>query len=377
MYLTATEWATEWGGKKANNRALNPKDPDAKAFRRLPFDHCSLSLQPWTAPYADLEGHVFDLAHIVPYIKRFKSNPVTGKSLTASQLIKLNVHKNSDGKPHCPVLFKVFNDNSHIVCVAKTGNVFSKEAVDELNLKAKNYKDLLTDEPFTKKDIVVLQDPNDQDKFDMSKFEHLKKGLKLGEDDELERAKHDPRARLKRVNAETREALEELDKTYKAKEDEDANVETNRVADKFNAAPYSKGKVAASFTSTAMTRETKQEAEVLEDDVVRYARVKKKGYVRLQTNAGNLNLELHCEYAPKTCENFIKLCQKRYYDNTQFHRSIKHFMIQGGDPTATGSGGDSAWGGPFKDEIKQFLDHSGRGILSMANSGPNTNKSQL
>ncbi len=114
-----------------------------------------------------------------------------------------------------------------------------------------------------------------------------------------------------------------------------------------------------------------------EEDVVRYDRVKKKGYVRLVTNVGPLNLELHCDYVPKTCENFMKLCQKGYYDGTKFHRSIKHFMLQGGDPTGTGTGGESLWGKPFKDEFKQFLSHQGRGILSMANSGPNTNKSQL
>ena len=77
-----------------------------------------------------------------------------------------------------------------------------------------------------------------------------------------------------------------------------------------------------------MPRIEEHEAAVLEDDVVRYARVKKKAYVRLVTNAGALNLELHCEYVPKTCENFIRLCQKGYYDETKFHRSIKHFMVR-------------------------------------------------
>ncbi|PIO32372.1 hypothetical protein AB205_0189110, partial [Aquarana catesbeiana] len=79
---------------------------------------------------------------------------------------------------------------------------------------------------------------------------------------------------------------------------------------------------------------------------------------------------------PKTCENFIKLCKKNYYDGTIFHRSIRNFVIQGGDPTGTGTGGESYWGKPFKDEIKPNLSHTGRGVLSMANSGPNTNKSQ-
>ena len=62
--------------------------------------------------------------------------------------------------------------------------------------------------------------------------------------------------------------------------------------------------------------------------MVRYDRVKKKGYVRLVTNVGPLNLELHCDYVPKTCENFMKLAQKGYYNGTKFHRSIKHFMVR-------------------------------------------------
>ena len=191
---------------------------------------------------------------------------------------------------------------------------------------------------------------------------------------ELQRARVDPKARLKSVSNVTRDVLNELEKTYKP---EVKKEQKNEKADKFNAAHYSSGKVAASFTSTAMTRETIHEAAIIEEDVVRYSRVKKKGYVRIVTNVGPLNLELHCELVPKPCENFMKLCQSGYYDGTVFHRSIKHFMVQGGDPTGTGEGGESYWKSPFADEFKPNLTHTGRGILSMANSGPNTNKSQF
>lgn len=126
-----------------------------------------------------------------------------------------------------------------------------------------------------------------------------------------------------------------------------------------------------------MVPETTHEAAVIDEDVLRYQFVKKKGYVRLHTNKGDLNLELHCDLTPKTCENFIKLCKKQYYDGTIFHRSIRNFVIQGGDPTGTGTGGESYWGKPFKDEFRPNLSHTGRGVLSMANSGPNTNKSQF
>ncbi|GFY72597.1 RING-type E3 ubiquitin-protein ligase PPIL2, partial [Trichonephila inaurata madagascariensis] len=66
---------------------------------------------------------------------------------------------------------------------------------------------------------------------------------------------------------------------------------------------------------------------ILDDDVVRYAKLKKKGYLQIVTNLGPLNIELHCDMTPKTCENFIKLSKSGYYDDTIFHRSIKNFMI--------------------------------------------------
>ncbi|KAH0641580.1 hypothetical protein KY289_032554 [Solanum tuberosum] len=75
--------------------------------------------------------------------------------------------------------------------------------------------------------------------------------------------------------------------------------------------------------------------------------------------------------------NFLALCSSDYYDGTIFHRNIKGFMIQGGDPTGTGKGGTSIWGKKFNDEIRESLKHNARGMLAMANSGPNTNGSQF
>ena len=89
-----------------------------------------------------------------------------------------------------------------------------------------------------------------------------------------------------------------------------------------------------------------------------------------------MHFELYCYLAPKTCENFLELCSNRYYKGTKFHRLIKGFMVQGGDPTGTGRGGQSYFGNKFKDEFSEkMLTHSQRGMLSMANSGPNTNSS--
>ena len=99
--------------------------------------------------------------------------------------------------------------------------------------------------------------------------------------------------------------------------------------------------------------------------------------VILETNQGIVEVKLMPEVAPKACENFIKLAEKGYYNGTIFHRAVKGFMIQGGDPTGTGRGGESAWGEPFEDEVTPSVQFDNPGILAMANSGPGTNGSQF
>jgi peptidyl-prolyl cis-trans isomerase-like 1 len=97
----------------------------------------------------------------------------------------------------------------------------------------------------------------------------------------------------------------------------------------------------------------------------------------IKTNMGIIEIELFADKTPKTVENFVGLAEKGYYNGVIFHRVIKNFMIQGGDPTGTGRGGASFWGGKFEDEFVSDLKHEGPGILSMANAGPNTNGSQF
>lgn len=97
----------------------------------------------------------------------------------------------------------------------------------------------------------------------------------------------------------------------------------------------------------------------------------------IKTNMGNIELELFADKAPKTVENFVGLAEKGYYNGVIFHRVIDNFMIQGGDPTGTGRGGESLWGGKFNDEIDSSLTFDKPGYLAMANAGPNTNGSQF
>jgi cyclophilin family peptidyl-prolyl cis-trans isomerase len=101
----------------------------------------------------------------------------------------------------------------------------------------------------------------------------------------------------------------------------------------------------------------------------------------IDTDKGPVEIEFFATDAPKAVENFRLLAEHGYYDGLTFHRIVRGFMIQGGDPTGTGTGGQSAWGDPFEDEINpdSSLYRGGyrRGLVAMANGGPNTNGSQF
>ncbi|KAK6047012.1 peptidyl-prolyl cis-trans isomerase, cyclophilin-type, partial [Cooperia oncophora] len=99
--------------------------------------------------------------------------------------------------------------------------------------------------------------------------------------------------------------------------------------------------------------------------------------VILHTSAGDIEIELWTKECPLACRNFIQLCMEKYYDGTIFHRLVKDYIIQGGDPTGTGQGGESIYGKPFKDEFHQRLRFNRRGLVGMANAGKDDNGSQF
>jgi peptidyl-prolyl cis-trans isomerase-like protein 2 len=334
LYLTATEWSWLYGGRRPDQRSL---DELAARIARLPFNHCCLTLQPVTDPVCNQQGYVFERKNIIKFLSKHKCDPITGnKPFSEKDLISLTIAKNSDGSFHCPVLFKVFSENSHIVVISVTGNVFSYEAVEELNLKSRNYRDLLTDQSFARKDVIVLQDPMQTDRLNPSQFYHFTHKLKWAADDEEDSSSSsDASNRLKKMDHVTKQTLSELKSTFKpstskAVESCSKSADAGVRVDQFNKALFSTGKAAASLTSTVMDTHTRVEAAAVSDDVYRYSQIKKKGYVTLDTSLGPVNLELYCNWTPKTCDNFLSLCQKGYYTGTSFHRLIKNFMIQGG-----------------------------------------------
>ena len=346
--------------------------------------------------------------NIVPWLKKHGTNPVTGEKvisivleravrttthtfhqLDAKSLIKLHFHKAENGDFQDPVTFKTFTDSTHIVAIRTSGHVYAYETVQTLNIKQKSWRDLMTDEEFKRSDIITIQDPHNLESRNITSFHYVKHDLST-EDDEKAKAKKDVSYRINAMGS-TGKVLDQMSGGKKAAADEE--VEGKEVAksapvkltpayvskDKnaYNTAHYSTGAAASSLTSTAVSVQTRNESALIDEEEYMFAHVKEKGYAQIQTNLGDINLELFCDQAPRACYNMIKLAKKGYYKDTIFHRSIKNFMVQGGDPTGTGKGGESYWGKPFVDEFKSNLTHSGRGILSMANRGKNTNTSQL
>ncbi|KAF9431601.1 RING-type E3 ubiquitin-protein ligase ppil2 [Entomortierella beljakovae] len=397
MYITHSEWSNEFseGGMIFGGAGGRRQ---TQIFRRLPFDCCSLSLQPFEHPVCTEDGIIFDLVNIIPYLKKFGTNPATGEKLEAKSLTKLNFFKNANDEYHCPITLRVFNENTHIVAIKTSGNVYAYEAIERLNIKAKFWKDLMTDESFTRKDIITIQDPHNLQNRNLAEFHYVKNDLAAA-DEVAERKKRDPLNKINQMGSTAKVLsqlnMEKIEKAAIEKKKKEELVKaqggsgggattnkameamSNKPALPYNAAAYTAGKASASLTSTAVSVSTADDRVLMSHEEYMFPLIKTKGYASIATNFGKINIELFCDLTPKTCYNFIMLAKSGYYKNVKFHRKIKNFMLQGGDPTGTGRGGESYWKENFKDEIRGKVSHNARGILSMANKGPGTNSSQF
>lgn len=389
---------------------MYPKKSGAGSnFKRLPFNFCAASLKPFKHPVCTLEGTIFDIEVISQWLDKHGTNPVTGKPLRKKDLIKLNIARNGDtdakrnqyscgdekGEMIDPVTFKILTDNTHIIAVkhGNEANVFAWETVQKLNIEAKLWSDLVDDREFVRSDIITLQDPRSLESRDLSKFKFLKdpgtlqvQGIKdsndIGSEDSLGEKVVKAKEALERTRKERASKKNPNQVISSTGTSETTSIRESQIQERKlarNAAQYTTGKAAASFTSTGLTPETSGERALLTDEeyMLRPKRVKNKGYARIETNHGAIKIELQTETAPKAVWNFVHLAKKGYYNGVKFHRNIRNFMIQGGDPTGTGKGGTSIWGKNFTDEFDGPLVHDSRGIVSMANKGKNTNSSQF
>ncbi|KAF8523093.1 cyclophilin-like domain-containing protein [Hysterangium stoloniferum] len=353
LYITHTEHSGQWGQHTAGSSGFRAKQQAPTPLALTPFDCCSLSFQPFEHPVCarneDGTGTVFDLVNIVPWLKLHDNkHPLTNAPLDPSSLITLHYTRDGKGEIHDPVSFKRFSEHSHIVAIATTGNVFLEESI-------KGNRDLVADVGFKKSDIIILQNPHAAPAFPKPADPNKEKNV------------------VKSVTAVLPQKKAPLP---------------------WNASPYSTGRPGASLTSTSVDPHTATSTALFDEEELMFDHIsnppkgkgkekdvgKRRAYVRVVTTlgGGSLNLELYCEKAPKTCYNFLMLARTGKYENCLFHRLVPGFMIQTGDPTGTGSGGQSYWGTPFRDEFdtKNAAKHDSRGVLAMANRGPGTNTSQ-
>jgi len=391
LYITHSEWNSSDAYSASAGSNVRADRSDHAAFKRLPFNYCSLSLQPFETPVCTAEGLTFDHENIIRWLMKHDTNPVTGGPLKQSDLIKLNFAKNDSGEWVDPVTNKVLTDNTHIVAIRHSGsaNVFAWETVERLNIKAKMWRDLVSDEEFKRSDIITLADPQSPESRNLSDFKYLKEGEDTGipkDEASINTSAMGNAANLKIMKAKEAAAKARAERANGVVQKADGKT-ASKVAPAvqkpasapYNAKHHTTGQAAASFTSTGMTVHTGAQLALMSDEeyLLRPKRVKTSGFALIRTTLGELTIELLPEHAPKAVYNFVKLAQRGYYNGIIIHRNIKNFMMQTGDPTGTGRGGASIWGKNFEDEFEGPLRHDTRGVMSMANKGKDTNSSQF
>lgn len=411
-FITQKEWSLYYGGLKRKQQQQGGAHDVV-----VPFDCCALTLAPFTTPVCTREGIVYELSAVEDFVRRHGVDPATGRRLGREGLTVLHFHRNSSGRYHCPVLYKEFTASTKIAAVRATGNVYSYEAVAELNLRAGNMRDLLDGTPFTREDVIVLQDPEHPERRDVGGFYYYRalreekrgRNSNNGEEGEescgtivgsraTEKVLREYHAREQAAAAESRAIMgasltsrggrdgeTAKTKTLSTNNDNnnndnsnnnDNNNSNNNDDDEFYDHSSASGaqRVDASapgFTSSVFSAARAREREAPS----RGKETTRRGYVGVETSMGTLNVEVRCDAAPLASENFLGLCERGYYDGVCFHRNVPGFVVQGGDPTGTGRGGESVWGRGFR--VEQGLRHDAAGVVAMANAGPGTNGSQF
>uniref|UniRef100_A0A3B0MMN3 Peptidyl-prolyl cis-trans isomerase, putative n=1 Tax=Theileria annulata TaxID=5874 RepID=A0A3B0MMN3_THEAN len=370
----------------------------------VPLDSCFLTLNPFSNPFCTINGHIFDYDKIKEFITLYGKNPINSLPLSLDDLFPLHFTKDENGFFQCPLSLKRFTSNSHIVTVKPSGYVYSYNTLKEVAKKEIDgfMHDPITGVKFGKNDIITIQDPHNTTLRTISNFKHINSYFKPKSTQSTESNTKTTNTKsthslttdntTQSVTSESTETkhglLEEHLKIFK----NDKSTDINRPKHEL----FTTGSQAASFTSTATTPSYKVEYRdktVFEVRLPLYDYVKKnkqKAYVKLVTTDGDLNLLLHTDRVPVTCDSFLQHCEDKYYDGCEFFRSVSDFMIQTGDPTNTGLGGESAFYTRAKranlaekvpkylrDEFDNTLYHVGTGVLSMANKGKHTNGSQF
>lgn len=201
--------------------------------------------------------------------------------MESKDLIRLNFFKNSKGKFHDPVSFKEFNEHSHIIAVRPSGNVFTNDTIQQLNVKAKFMNDLVDDTPFTKKDLITLQDPHNVEARDLNNLHHLQASLKWSKEDQdgEEVNAHATGSASKILHQMRKDSKKEDTKNSPTQAKESASQqETQDNLDKKRKLPYNTtnmttGMMAASFTSSGLDVRTTNERQLINEEEYMFEQV--------------------------------------------------------------------------------------------------------
>lgn len=354
-------------------RAVAAPRAPRRAAEPVALHLCQLTLRPHASPVCAPDGAIFDAAAIVPLTRRTGLHPLTGAPLRTSDLIPLRFACDPapGGQFRCPVLYEPFTPSVKVVAIAVKGgasaNVFSYDAVLRLNIRAKSMFDLLTGAPFKVSDIIVLHDPNPRapPTAPLAQPSLPASGPTPA-----------PQSAMMPLSSAAKSQLLKKRSAPAGQDDQEraapSGADSSAKRQRGLSSLYTTGAAAAGLTSTAHVPVTINEHRAMTGEEERKAIYKKirkgrkgKGYVRVVTNVGMLNIELHCDKVPATCDNFLTLAERKFYDGLPWHRVIPKFIAQTGNPTRAGVANDSAWGGGIKDEIRASLSHSEPGIVSM------------
>lgn|SRR3990167_1557785 len=346
LFVTQTEHQTEWGGKKAPAQAPLP---------RLSFGFCPLSLQPYSDPVCTPEGNVFDVVSLVPYVKKFGRNPVTGTPLRLDQIFKLKMSKDDDENYICPVSKKVLTDSTKIVAIRGSGVVYAASTVEELNKKPKFFCDLMTGQKFSPADIITIQDPMDVKSRLMENFDYIRNNLEVDGDESEEDAENQPNVDHTALGKRILNMAEEKSKVYAMEQAAKAAAVPKRVivpleqeisvedfiAERRDLKDWrhekeGTGRLASSVTSSYMKLSTSEEKRPLTElEMLQYIwlEVKKahmKGYAQIITNVGELNVLLFTDQAARTCFSFMELAYKGKLKAVKFRSLIPGTILNVG-----------------------------------------------
>ncbi|VTZ68526.1 peptidyl-prolyl cis-trans isomerase, putative [Plasmodium chabaudi chabaudi] len=338
--------------------ALIKKQIKSRNSTYLPFNYCCISLRPFTDPYCDEDGRLYDKKSVLEEMEKSIRNKNSKPEIDIKNLIKVNFYKH-DNEYICPITRKYFNKHTKIILNKKTGNTFSSEIFKLFPNKNEMF-DPITHDSMNMLDLIVLQDPlnnkhnmnelhNQFVQKEKEKTQHIQENgaimsilqevkNKQMENNKLDANKNNDKDKHSRFKDDYKNEKREKNKYLYStnKDNENSYIEDDSNSEneiKIKCENYSDNKLAQSVTSTIYNATYKNtfvylpEAQVHDMIYTNVIKNKKNSYIRLITDVGMINIELYAYKCPKLCHNFLFLCEYKYYNKTDIFKRDKDIDI--------------------------------------------------